>query len=47
MIEGAVDEAVRNAVRIREHVEDAEVRFGERESAERRRKGWRSQAFDC
>ena len=43
---GMVESAVGIRTQMREDVEDAGERFGERESAERRRSGWRSSVFD-
>lgn len=42
MVEGAVDDAAR----MRDDVNDAEVRFGARERVEKKRNGWRSSVFN-
>jgi hypothetical protein len=46
VVGGIVEGAVDDAARMRDDVNDAEVRFGERESVEKKRKGWRSSVFN-
>ena len=44
--EEAMREGIRRAVRVREIVDGAQARGEVKERVERRRKGWRSGAFD-